>query len=65
MSEHYDTYRIGDVIEHPNYDSGIIIDILGESVNRSIAVMFTDLGERRLGLAWVDTNCKKYTANQR
>ena len=65
LSKHYDTYRIGDTIEHPKYGTGVIMDIFGESVNRSITVMFTGVGDKKLGLAWVDSNCKKYAAIQR
>lgn len=65
LSEHYDTYRIGDAIEHPMFGTGVIIDIFGESVTRSVIVEFTSAGVKKLGLAWVDTNCKKYFEKQR
>lgn len=62
LSKHYDTYHIGDVIEHPKFGSGAIIDIFGESVNRSVTIEFTNAGVKKLGLAWVDSNCKKCSA---
>lgn len=65
LSEHYDTYHIGDAIEHPKFGAGVITDIFGESVSRSVTIEFTSAGVKKLGLAWVDSNCKKYTVIQR
>lgn len=65
LSEHYDAYHIGDAIEHPKFGVGVITDIFGESVNRSVTIEFTSVGVKKLGLAWVDSNCKKYAVAQR
>lgn len=65
LSEHYDTYSIGDAIEHPKFGTGIITDIFGESINRSVTIEFTSSGVKRLGLAWVDANCKQCNVIQR
>ncbi len=65
LSERYDTYHIGDAIEHPKFGDGVIIDIFGESVNRIVTIEFTIAGVKKLGLAWVDSNCKKYAEIQR
>jgi hypothetical protein len=59
LSEHYDTYQVGEVIAHPKFEAGVIVDILGESINRSVAVDFKECSVKKLGTSWVDDNCKK------
>ena len=60
LSQHYDTYKVGDQIEHPRFGTGVIIDIFGESITRGVTIAFAeDVGIKKLGLAWVDTHCKK------
>ena len=34
----YDSYHIGDAIEHPKFGTGVIMDIFGESVNRCVTI---------------------------
>ena len=60
LSKRYDEYYIGDIILHPKYGKGVIKDVQGESISRIITVEFTSVGEKVLGLSWVDTNCNRY-----
>lgn len=55
----YDTYAVGSGIVHPRYGIGVIEENVGESTNRYITVNFRGDGYKKLGLAWVDKNCKK------
>ena len=59
LAKHYDTYIVGSKIVHPHFGVGVIMDITGESVNRCITVNFDSVGCKRLGLTWVDKNCRK------
>ena len=54
-----DNYKVGDTIIHPKFGNGIIREVFGEKINRSANVDFGDFGAKRLGLKWVDDNCKK------
>ena len=60
LSKRYDEYYIGDIILHPKYGKGVIKYVQGESISRIITVEFTSVGEKVLGLSWVDTNCNRY-----
>lgn len=59
LSEQFDGYRIGCCIDHPVYGVGTIKAITGESVSRNITVNFSSVGIKKLGLAWVDKNCRR------
>lgn len=59
LSALYDTYAVGSGIVHPRYGIGVIEENVGESTNRYITVNFHGDGYKKLGLAWVDKNCKK------
>jgi hypothetical protein len=56
-----DGYRPGDRIRHPVYGEGVIAEVTGEGLNRCVLVDFPDAGRRRLGLGWVDKNCRRCT----
>ncbi len=58
-SEHYDTYNIGDKIDHPKYGVGVIEEISGAGTCRCISVRFQGSECKRLGLGWVDSNCRR------
>lgn len=59
ISEHYDTYTIGDRIEHPRYGVGIIEKISGEGVCRCVFIRFHKNDCKMLELGWVDRNCRQ------
>ena len=62
ISSRFDTYCVGDGIEHPKYGYGIIVGIDGESLSRCIVVDFSSVGSKKLSLQWVDSYCKKRLA---
>ena len=59
ISEHYDTYNIGDRIEHPQYGVGIIEEIYGDGVCRCVYIRFQKNDCKMLELGWVDRNCRR------
>lgn len=59
ISEKYDTYKVGAEIEHPHFGVGVIEEIFGENIYRSILVRFQNTNPRKLGLEWVDAYCKR------
>ena len=59
LAKHYDTYIVGSKIVHPHFGVGVIMEITGESISRCITVDFDGVGCKRLGLTWVDKNCRK------
>lgn len=59
LSEKYDTYKIGDRIKHPKYDIGVIEEISGEGVCRYALIRFQNSDSKKLGLAWMDSNCER------
>ena len=59
ISEHYDTYNIGVKIDHPKYGVGVIEEIFGSGTCRCISVRFQSYDCKKLGLRWVDSNCRR------
>ena len=57
LSSHYNTLHERSVIEHPIYGIGIITKITGQDLNRRVIVEFGSVGEKTLGIAWVDKHC--------
>ena len=57
LSLHYDTFHEGNVIEHPFYGKGTITSITGQDLSRRVVVEFDSVGEKLLGIAWVDKYC--------
>lgn len=55
----YDTYGEGEKIVHPHYGIGVIEEITGEGVNRRMIIDFPKTGKKKLGIEWVDQNCKR------
>lgn len=55
----FDNYRVGNRIIHPKFGEGIIQEVFGKELNRSVTVDFGNLGIKRLGLIWIDNNCEK------
>lgn len=53
------TYPVGCRIIHPRYGEGIINAIDGDAVNRRVTVEFASVGEKKLGISWVDENCRR------
>ena len=45
------------MIEHPIYGKGTITSITGQNLNRRVVVEFDSVGEKLLGIAWVDKYC--------
>jgi hypothetical protein len=59
LSEKYEQYRVGDLIDHPKYGTGKIEDIFGEGIHRCVSTKFKDNACKQFSLAWIDNNCRK------
>ena len=58
QNEALDTFKVQDVIIHPKYGKGTIIDITDEALSRKAVVKFLT-GEKTLSLLWISNNCKR------
>lgn len=55
----YETYQVGDLIDHPVFGTGIISSISGAVFSRRLNVDFESGESKYLSLKWVDKNCKR------
>ena len=57
-AEQFASSSIGKRIEHPGFGIGMITAVTGESTNCRVTVDFANVGQKILGFAWVDNNCR-------
>ena len=51
-------YEAGMTLRHPTFGEGTITAVNGKGNSRILDVEFPDIGVKRLGVAWVEKNCK-------
>ena len=53
------SYVVGDRITHPRFGIGKITKIHGSTQNSSVTVEFEKVGVKKLGMTWMEKNCRK------